>query len=99
MWSEKIRYSVNLSGAKLVSRLIDCVQNFPPKMWSGEGMEGKGGKRREGMEGKGREKKGGEGREEKGGEGREGGVYIMVTPIMPVGFWCNMISQIFLTKT
>lgn len=62
-------------------------------------MEGKGGKRREGMEGKGREKKGGEGREEKGGEGREGGVYIMVTPIMPVGFWCNMISQIFLTKT
>ena len=68
-------------------------------MWSGEGMEGKGGKRREGMEGKGREKKGGEGREEKGGEGREGGVYIMVTPIMPVGFWCNMISQIFLTKT
>ena len=68
-------------------------------MWSGEGMEGKGGKRREGMEGKGREEKGGEGREEKGGEGREGGVYIMVTPIMPVGFWCNMISQIFLTKT
>lgn len=62
-------------------------------------MEGKGGKRREEMEGKGREKKGGEGREEKGGEGREGGVYIMVTPIMPVGFWCNMISQIFLTKT
>ena len=62
-------------------------------------MEGKGGKRREGMEGKGREKKGGEGREEKGGEGREGEVYIMVTPIMPVGFWCNMISQIFLTKT
>ena len=62
-------------------------------------MEGKGGKRREGMEGKGREEKGGEGREEKGGEGREGGVYIMVTPIMPVGFWCNMISQIFLTKT
>lgn len=54
-------------------------------------MEGKGEKRREGMEGK--------GREEKGGEGREGGVYIMVTPIMPVGFWCNMISQIFLTKT
>lgn len=70
---------------------LDCVQNFPPKMWSGEGMEGKGGKRREGMEGK--------GREEKGGEGREGGVYIMVTPIMPIGFWCNMISQIFLTKT
>ena len=68
-------------------------------MWSGEGMEGKGGKRREGMEGKGREEKGGEGREEKRGEGREGGVYIMVTPIMPVGFWCNMISQIFLTKT
>ena len=68
-------------------------------MWSGEGMEGKGGKRREGMEGKGREEKGGEGREEKGGEGREGGVYIMVTPIMPVGFWCNIISQIFLTKT
>ena len=62
-------------------------------------MEGKGGKRREGMEGKGREEKGGEGREEKGGEGREGGVYIMVTPIMPVGFWCNIISQIFLTKT
>ena len=62
-------------------------------------MEGKGGKRREGMEGKGREEKGGEGREEKGGEGREGGVYIMVTPIMPVGFWCNMISKIFLTKT
>lgn len=62
-------------------------------------MEGKGGKRREGMEGKGREEKGGEGREEKRGEGREGGVYIMVTPIMPVGFWCNMISQIFLTKT
>lgn len=78
---------------------LDCVQNFPPKMWSGEGMEGKGGKRREGMEGKGREEKGGEGKEEKGGEGREGGVYIMVTPIMPVGFWCNMISQIFLTKT
>lgn len=86
---------------------LDCVQNFPPKMWSGEGMEGKGGKRREGMEGKGREEKGvegreekgGEGREEKRGEGREGGVYIMVTPIMPVGFWCNMISQIFLTKT
>ena len=68
-------------------------------MWCGEGMEGKGGKRREGMEGKGREEKGGDGREEKGGEGREGGVYIMVTPIMPVGFWCNMISQIFLTKT
>lgn len=67
---------------------LDCVQNFPPKMWSGEGMEGKG-----------REEKGGEGREEKRGEGREGGVYIMVTPIMPVGFWCNMISQIFLTKT
>ena len=62
-------------------------------------MEGKGGKRREGMEGKGREEKGGEGREEKGGEGREGGVYIMATPIMPVGFWCNIISQIFLTKT
>ena len=62
-------------------------------------MEGKGGKRREGMEGKGREEKGGEGREEKGGEGSEGGVYIRVTPIMPVGFWCNMISQIFLTKT
>ena len=62
-------------------------------------MEGKGGKRREGMEGKGREEKGGEGREEKGGEGREGGVYIMVTPIMSVGFWCNIISQIFLTKT
>ena len=39
---------------------LDCVQNFPPKMWSGEGMEGKG-----------REEKGGEGREEKGGEGRE----------------------------
>lgn len=67
---------------------LDCVQNFPPQMWSGEGMEGKG-----------REEKGGEGREEKRGEGREGGVYIMVTPIMPVGFWCNMISQIFLTKT
>ena len=51
---------------------LDCVQNFPPKMWCGEGMEGKGGKRREGMEGKGREEKEGEGREEKGGDGREG---------------------------
>lgn len=73
---------------------LDCVQNFPPKMWSGEGMEGKGGKGREG----------GEGREENGGEGREGGVFIMVTSVMSVGFWCNMfgvgvISQIFLTKT
>ena len=76
---------------------LDCVQNFPPKMWSGEGMEGKEG--REGKGWKGREEKGGEGREEKGGEGREGGVYTMVTPIMPVGFWCNIISQIFLTKT
>ena len=37
---------------------LDCVQNFPPKMWSGEGMEGKG-----------REEKGGEGREERGGKG------------------------------
>lgn len=81
---------------------LDCVQNFPPKMWSGEGMEGKGGKGREERGGKGRE--GGEGREENGGEGREGGVFIMVTSVTPVGFWCNMfgvgiISQIFLTKT
>lgn len=37
---------------------LDCVQNFPPKMWSGEGMEGKG-----------REEKGGEGGEERGGKG------------------------------
>lgn len=66
-------------------------------------MEGKGGKGREGRGGKGREG-GGKGREWRGGEGREGGVFIMVTSVMPVGFWCNMfgvgvISQIFLTKT
>ena len=67
--------------------------------WGGDGREGREEKGGDGREGKGREGRGGEGREEKGGEGREGGVYIMVTPIMPVGFWCNIISQIFLTKT
>ena len=78
--------------------------------WGGDGREGREGKRREGREGKRREgrggkgREGGEGREENGGEGREGGVFIMVTSVMPVGFWCNMfgvgvISQIFLTKT
>ena len=51
---------------------LDCVQNFPPKMWSGEGMEGKGGKRRRGW--KGREGKRREGREGKRREGREGKV-------------------------
>ena len=78
--------------------------------WGGDGREGREGKRREGREGKRREgrggkgREGGEGREENGGERREGGVFIMVTSVMPVGFWCNMfgvgvISQIFLTKT
>ena len=47
---------------------LDCVQNFPPKMWSGEGMEGKGGKGREERGGKGREGGGGKGREWRGGE-------------------------------
>ena len=70
--------------------------------WGGDGREGREGKRREGREGK--RRGGGEGREENGGEGREGGVFIMVTSVTPVGFWCNMfgvgvISQIFLTKT
>ena len=98
MWSEKIRYSVNLSGAKLVSRLILIVsRTFHQRCGVGRGWKGREG--REGKGWKGREEKGGEGREEKGGEGREGGVYTMVTPIMPVGFWCNIISQIFLTKT
>ena len=49
---------------------LDCIQNFPPKMWSGKGMEGKEWKGREGREG--REGKRREGREGKGREGRGG---------------------------
>ena len=103
MRSEKIRCSVNLSGAKLVSRLILIVsRTFHQRCGVGRGWKGREG--REEKRGEGREEKGGEGREENGGEGREGGVFIMVTSVMPVGFWCNMfgvgvISQIFLTKT